>query len=313
MKKAKAKNHLQIHQMTIGDFERQFPNEDSCRKYLARNRWPDGIQCPRCGNDKVFDLAAKPHHWNCYVCSPDGVGYRFSVLVGTIFENTNKPLRDWFRVMHMMLTSKKGISALQIYRVMGFGSYNTALLMCNKIRFALGNVEFKQLVGYVEVDETFVGGKAKNKHKDKRGGPGGTGSHGGTGGFGKSIVVGAVQRKGNVIARVVNGLDANTLCNFVREAVSHRVSLLSTDERRGYLPLRGEYPVGAVDHWHGEYVNGAVHTNTIEGFWSMVKRGIIGTFHKVSAKYLPLYVNEFEFRYNNRRNENIFSTAIRAC
>src|SRR5262249_53446224 len=160
----------------------------------------------------------------------------------------------WFRVMHLMLTSKKGISALQIYRIMGFGSYNTAHKMCTKIRIALGNVEFKQLVGYVEVDETFVGGKAKNKHKDKRGGPGGTGSHGGTGGFGKSIVVGAVQRKGNVIARVIDGLDAQTLCGFVREAVSHKVSLLSTDERRGYRPLRSEYPLGSVDHMAGQYV-----------------------------------------------------------
>src|SRR5258708_31749628 len=104
MKKAKAKSVLQIHKMTIGDFERQFPDEDSCGTYLCGNRWPDGIHCPRCGNDKVFAHTGKPHHWNCYVCSPDGVGYRFSVLVGTIFENTNKPLRDWFRVMHMMLT-----------------------------------------------------------------------------------------------------------------------------------------------------------------------------------------------------------------
>src|SRR6185312_3375940 len=142
---------------------------------------------------------------------------------------TNKDLREWFRVIHLMLTSKKGISALQVMRYMGFGSYKTAWGMCHKVRVALGNQEFRQLVGYVEVDETFVGGKAKNKHKDKRGGPGGTGSHGGTGGFGKSIVVGAVQRKGNVVARVVDGLDADTLCNFVREVVSHKVSLLSTD------------------------------------------------------------------------------------
>lgn len=312
MPKIKEKNHLQIHQMTIGDFERLFPTEDACKAYLTANRWPEGIQCPRCGNDKVKEHA-RPFHWNCYTCSPDGAGYRFSVLVGTIFENTNKPLRQWFRVMHMMLTSKKGISALQVYRVMGFGSYNTALLMCNKIRYALGNVEFKQLVGYVEVDETFVGGKAKNKHKDKRGGPGGTGTHGGTGGHGKAIVVGAVQRKGNVVARVIDGLDGGTLLRFVREAVSHKVSLLCTDERRGYNALNGEFPHGTVDHWAGEYVVGAVHTNTIEGFWSMVKRGIIGTFHKVSPKFLPLYVNEFQFRYNNRKNENIFQTAIRAC
>ena len=305
----KAKNHLQIHQMTIKQFDAQFPDETACRVYLQKNRWPDGVvRCPRCGIDGVKPHA-KEHHWNCYKCSPNGVGYRFSVLVGTIFENTNKPLTDWFRVMHMMLTSKKGISALQIYRVMGFGSYNTALLMCNKIRFALGNVEFKQLVGYVEVDETFVGGKAKNKHKNK----GGPGSGGGTGWKGKEIVIGAVQRKGNVIARVVNNTDVHTLGAFVREVVSNRVSLISTDELSGYTKLRHEYPMGVVRHGRGEYVCGAIHTNTIEGFWSIVKRGIVGTFHKVSKKYLPLYVNEFEFRYNNRNNPDIFGAAVRAC
>ncbi len=305
------KNTMQIHQMTVGQFEQLFPTEEACKSYLAANRWQDTVTCPRCGFDKVWALESRPFHWVCKQCSVEG--YRFSVLVGTIFENTNKPLRQWFRVMHMMLTSKKGISALQVYRVMGFGSYNTALLMCNKIRVALGNVEFKQLVGYVEVDETFVGGKAKNRHKNKRGGPGGTGSAGGTGGHGKQIVVGAVQRKGNVVAKVINSLDGQTLLQFVRKAVSHKVSLVSTDERRGYNALDGEFPHGSVDHWHGEYVHGNVHTNTIEGFWSMVKRGIIGTFHKVSAKYLPLYVNEFQFRYNNRMNADIFGAAIKAC
>src|SRR5882762_5430369 len=170
---SKAKKSLQIHQMTIAEFEVQFPHEDACKAYLARNRWPNGVSCPRCGNDQVNELATMPYKWECSICAV-GNSYRFSVLVGTIFENTNKSLREWFRVMHLMLTSKKGISALQIYRVMGFGSYNTAHLMCSKIRVALGNVEFKQLVGYVEVDETFVGGKAKNRHRSKRGGPGGT-------------------------------------------------------------------------------------------------------------------------------------------
>ncbi len=302
-------NHLQIHQMTIAQFEAMFPDEDACKGYLTRNRWPDGvIRCPRCGFDKVFEHA-RPYHWNCYQCSPDGVGYRFSVLVGTIFENTNKPLKEWFRVMHMMLTSKKGISALQIYRVMGFGSYNTAHLMCSKIRVALGNVEFKQLVGYVEVDETYVGGKAKNKHR----GPGGRGGMGGRGGTGKSIVVGAVQRKGNVVARVIENIDTATLNSFVEETVSHRVSLVSTDEHSGYRYLGKDFPYGIVHHGQGEYVHGNVHTNTIEGFWSLVKRGIMGTFHKVSRRYLPLYVNEFQFRYNNRMNPDIFGTAIRAC
>jgi transposase-like protein len=232
------------------------------------------------------------------------------VLVGTIFENTNKPLRQWFRVMHMVLTSKKNVSALQIYRVMGFGSYSTALNMCNKTRVALGNVEFRQLVGYVEVDETFIGGKAKNKHK----GPGGKGP-GGQGGAGKAVIIGAVQRKGNVIARVINKIDRTTAIHFLREVVSHKVSLTCTDEANAYheLPRRTRFPAGYVTHSRDEYVQGVVHTNTIEGFWSMVKRGVVGTFHKVSKKYLPLYVNEFEFRYNNRMNPDIFGAAIRAC
>ena len=303
-----SKTTMQVHQMTIAQFERQFPHEDACKAYLAANRWPDGVRCPRCGNDKINDLATMPFKWECSACA-QGNSYRFSVLVGTIFENTNKPLRDWFRVLHMMLTSKKGISALQIYRVMGFGSYNTAHLMCSKIRVALGSVEFKQLVGYVEVDETYVGGKAKNKHR----GPGGRGDFGGTGGTGKSIVVGAVKRKGNVIARVIDNTSAQTLNAFIEETVSHRVSLVSTDEHSGYWSLGDHYPHGFVNHGAGEYVHGHVHTNTIDGFWSLIKRVIMGTFHKVSRKYLHLYVNEFEFRYNNRKNADIFGAAIRAC
>jgi transposase-like protein len=294
--------------MSVAQFEKQFPNEDACRTYLQNNRWPNGfIRCPRCSNHQVSEVTNKPHHWQCRQCNADG--YRFSVLVGTIFENTNKPLRDWFRVMHLMLTSKKGISALQIMRYMGFGSYKTAWLMCSKVRVALGNVEFKQLIGYVEVDETFVGGKAKNKHK----GPGGRGDFGGTGGTGKEIVVGAVERKGNVVARVIGNTSAGVLNAFMREAISDRVSLVSTDDHKGYSHLGNMFPHGMVHHAMGEYVHGAVHTNTIEGFWSMVKRGIMGTFHKVSKEYLPLYVNEFEFRYNNRENEDIFGTAIKAC
>ncbi len=303
----------QIHQMTIAQFEKQFPDESACRTYLQENRWPEGVRCPRCDNANVYELSIKEHHWQCAECSESG--YRFSVLVGTIFENTNKPLRDWFRVMHLMLSSKKGISALQIFRVMGFGSYNTAHLMCSKIRIALGNDEFKQLVGVVEVDETLVRGKVKNKHKDERGGPGGTGkggrgrSHGGN----KTIVAGAVSRKGNVVARVVDNVSRSTLTAFVRKAVSHKVSLLCTDAWVGYAKLGLDFSHAFVDHAQGEYVVGAVHTNTIKGFWSIVKRGIMGTFHKVSASYLPLYVNEFEFRYNHRNNQNIFQAAIRAC
>jgi transposase-like protein len=303
---ARAKQAKTIHQMTFRDWETAFPDEDECCAYLVAHRWPKGVCCPRCGNAKVYTLETRAFHWQCHACADHG--YRFSVLVGTIFENTNKPLRDWFRVIHLMLTSKKGMSALQIYRMLGFGSYKTAWYMCHRIRAGLANEDFRKLLGIVEVDETFVGGKAKNRHKDKRG----DGS-GGTGGSGKAIVVGAVSRKGSVVARVIENVRAATLTEFVRESVSTKVSLLCTDQWGGYRGLNKEFPHATIDHAAGQYVIGAVHTQTIEGFWSLIKRGMVGTFHKVSKKYLPLYVAEFQFRYNNCSNPDIFGAAISGC
>jgi hypothetical protein len=192
---------------------------------------------------------------------------------------------------------------------MGFGSYKTAHYMCHRVRAGLADEQFQQLMGIVEVDETYIGGKNQNRHWDKRKkGMGGEGS-------GKDIVIGAIQRKnGNGCARVVARVIANTRTEtferFVREAVSTDVSLLATDEHSGYRRLVAEYPHRAVRHQLGNYVVGAVHTNTLEGFWSILKRGVVGTYHKVSAKYLPLYVAEFEFRYNNRENNDIFGAAI---
>ena len=296
-----------IQQLTVAQFEAMFPDEDACRTYLVQNRWPEGVRCPRCGNENVYELQTMRWKWECSACR-EGGAYRFSHLVGTVFENTNKPLREWFRVIHFMLTSRKGVSALQVYRVMGFGSYKTAWYMCHRIRAGLRDREFHKLMGIVEVDETFIGGKAKNRHKDKRGG-------GGTGGVGsgKTPIAGAVSRKGSVVARVIENVQASTLTGFVRESVSHKVSLLVTDQWVGYKDLAPEFPHEVINHAARQYVVGAVHTNTIEGFWSIFKRGVVGTFHKVSRKYMPLYVAEFQFRYNNRENEDIFGAAIRGC
>jgi IS1 family transposase len=294
-----------VHQMTEREFETRFPfgDEDACRAYLKARRWPQGVRCPRCGNPAVYDLHSRKWHWQCTKCAPGGsTGYRFSVIAGTIFENTNKPLRDWFKVVHLMLTSKKGISALQIQRQMGFGSYGTAHSMCHKIRSALMQPETK-LGGIVEVDETYVGGKDKNRHWDKK-----------RGHYDDKVpIIGAVQRKGNVIARVLEKVNSQTMLDFVNEAVSNKVSLLATDDWKGYSDYLRKFNHATVDHSRRQYVIGAVHTNTIEGFWSIFKRGVVGTFHKMSAKYMPLYVAEFQFRYNNRFNPNMFDTAIAGC
>jgi hypothetical protein len=299
------KQPKQIPQMTVAQFEAAFPNEDASDAYLVARRWPNGVICPRCGSDRPYELKTMKFKWECPDCSPGG--YRFSNIAGTIFENTNVDLRVWYRVIHLLLTSKKGMSARQIHRYIGFGSYKTAWYMCHRIRAALVEKDFDKLGGVVEVDETFIGGKAYNKHGGRSGGGrGGIGS-------GKIPVVGAVSRKGNVVARVISTVSVDVLTKFVMDSVSDKVSLLVTDEWTGYRHVKKIYPHQVIKHTAGEYVVGAIHTNTIEGFWSILKRGIVGSYHKVSKKYLPLYVAEFQFRYNNRHNPDIFGAAIAIC
>jgi transposase-like protein/IS1 family transposase len=293
----------QVKQMSSGDFDKMFPNEEACDNYLIGRRWPKGVHCPRCGSTKVYPLQTMKFKWECPDCR-EGGAYRFSHLVGTIFENTKINLRDWFKVIHLMIGAKKSVSAMQVQRFMGFGSYKTAWYVCHRIRTALQDKDFKKLMGIVEVDETYIGGKKKNWTTKKRR------DHHGE--YNKTAIVGAVSRKGNVVTRVLGTWSAGDLRDFVREAVSTKVSLLATDENRSYKSLT-EYPHQTVLHSAHQYVVGAVHTQTIEGFWSIFKRSIVGSFHKVSAKYMPLYVAECQFKYNNRDNADIFGAVIAGC
>ena len=271
--------------LTLTALMDRFSTEEACKYFLTEKRWPNGIQCPRCHNTKVYALKSKPFHWVCKGKDCGGRnGYRFSIITKTIFENTNYPLRTWFQVIYLMTQSKKGISALQIHRQIGSGDYRTAWYMCHRIRAAMKDSSFPKLMGEVEIDETYIGGKDKNRHWSKR-------KHV-KGGSGKIAVIGAIARKGNVICQVIENTDRLTLNRFVRNTVGDQVSLVATDEHPGYGRLRREFPHQVVRHQKHEYVRGNVHTSNLDSFWSLLKRGVIGTYHKVSKDYLPLYLAE---------------------
>ncbi|MHB2029613.1 MAG: IS1595 family transposase [Acidimicrobiales bacterium] len=210
-----------VRQMTISEFDRLFPDEDSCKRYVMGHRWPNGVRCPRCDNAKVYTLKFKPFHWACGACcNKPRQPYRFSLIAGTIFENTNYPLLVWFKVLYLMLTSKKGISALQVHRMIGSGSYRTAWFICHRLRAAMHDPDFQKLMGIVEVDETYIGGKDKNRHYGKKSGKRGLGSD-------KTPVIGAISRKGNVVCQMIEHADMRTLNGFVRETVSDKVDLVA--------------------------------------------------------------------------------------
>jgi transposase-like protein len=295
--------------MTLKEHLAKFPDEESCKRYLIAKRWPDGVRCPKCGSEKVFHVTHRPFHWVCKQRECGGRnGYRFSVISGTIFQDTKRPLREWFTVALLMLNAKKGISSLNVQRIMGFKKEKTAWYMCHRIRAAMKDNDFAKLMGVVEVDEVFIGGKDRNRHWNKR-----THVTGGLG-SGKVGVIGAISRKGNVVCQIIDNTDAATLSRFVRKTVSGSVDLVVTDEHRGYVHLDAVgFRHEAVSHSTGEYVRGQIHTNNIESFWSLLKRGVVGTYHNVSAKYLPLYLAEFQFRHNNRKNPDMFGEIIAGC
>lgn len=292
--------------ISLAQLIKQFSDETACKTLLRDMRWPNGVRCPRCGNsERIYELKARPFHWVCKNVDCGGRnGYRFSVITKTIFENTNYPLSTWFQVIYLVTQSKKGISALQIHRQIKSGDYRTAWYMVMRIRAAMKDEGLAKLLGTVEIDEVYLGGKERNRHKGERLGKKGAAHQ-------KAEVIGAIARKGNVVCKMVEEADFRTYDDFVRKTVSDKVDLIATDESFRYRNLnRMGYPHEFVTHKNDEYVRGRVHTQSIESFWSLLRRGIMGSYHKVSKDYLPLYLSEFTYRHNRRHDDDPFGELI---
>lgn len=268
----------------------RFHSEERCREYLEELRWPDGVECPRC-EGKTISRIQKRNQFDCDSCR-----YQFSVMAGTIFHDTHLPLWKWFLAVYLIVESKKGISANQLKRTIGV-SYKTTWYLCHRIRAALNEVDAQLLKGIVETDETFVGGKVEGMGRCYTGN--------------KTVVVGAVQRGGAIRLQVVKGRDRETLHGFIRQNVAGETQAIYTDELPAYFGIADEDTEHeTVNHSAKEYVRGDVHVNSVENTWSLLKRSIIGSYHQVSAKHLDAYLDELEFRFNNRENPYMFRDAM---
>ena len=270
-----------------------YGTDEACRELLERLRWPNGVACPRCGSQGISELRKRPVY-DCNDCR-----YQFSVTAGTIMHDSHLPLRKWFIAIYLMCESKKGISALQLKRTLGV-AYRTSWHLCHRIREAMANdpLEGPTLFGVIEVDETFVGGKATGKGRGYRGN--------------KTIVAGAIQRDGNVRLERIPDVRRKTLHGFIRRTIKDQAEAIYTDEWAAYAGIEdSDTRHETVNHGADEWVVGDVHTNSIEGLWSLFKRSIVGSFHKVSSKHIDRYLSELEWRFNNRGNDHIFVDALR--
>jgi transposase-like protein len=282
-----------------------YHDEDAARRHFEAVRWPQGPECPHCGvvgeATELKGKSTRPGVYKCRACRKP-----FSATVGTLFERSHIPLHKWLLAVHLLTSSKKGMSAHQLWRNLGFGSYRTAWFMAHRIRESMRELfpEAKGPMGgegkIVEADETFIGGKERNKHANKK-------NKSGRGWTGKEPVFSLVERGGRVRSQVVKSVNAKTLRPIMTAQID-RATRLMTDDAGQYRHMHRDFEHEAVNHTLLEYVRGDAHTNTIESYFSILKRGIHGVYHHVSPKHLKRYLAEFDFRYNEREALDVDDT-----
>jgi transposase-like protein len=285
--------------INLVELGKHFSDEDSARELLEKLRWKDGVSCPHCDAIGAYKIEAKEGSksgarkglWKCATCRE-----QFTVTVGTIFESSRIPLNKWLLAIHLMCASKKGMSALQLSRMLGI-TYKSAWFMAHRVRYAMTQEPlFSKLTGTVEVDETYVGGKARNMHKAER-----ERRIQGRGAVDKAPVVTLVERNGRVKSQYMEHVSGANLKKALRECVEPTATIM-TDESPSYFGVIDHFADHqTVNHKRGEYVRKSAHVNTAESVHALLKRGVIGTFHHVSKKHLHRYLNEFDFRFNNRK------------
>jgi transposase-like protein len=290
--------------MNIREAHEKFSSDEQCLVYIQQMRWPDGVvRCPACGAKEVKRVERTADSKNrrkwFYLCLEKTCHNQFTPTSGTIFHDTHLPLIVWFQAITLMLNAKKGISAKQLQRDLGIGGYKTAWYLNHRIREVMGQGDIPKLGGIVEIDETYIGGRQKGKgvyYGKKQ----------------KQVVVGLRERKGPLRFIHTKDARANTLRAIIAEHVSNDVQYVMTDDSSAAdsaLKDTGKHMV--IKHSIRNYVDGIIHTNTIESAFSLLKRGIVGNFHKVSIKHLQRYLDEFSYRFNRRADDQAFSETVR--
>jgi transposase-like protein len=277
-----------------------FSNPDNCRDYLVERRWPDGVTCPRCGSDKVT-AQPKYNRWQCssHHAAIEDKRRQFTLKTGTIFEDSPLGIDKWLCVLWMLANCKNGVSSWEIHRAVGV-TQKSAWFMLQRARLALQGDDGGMLGGEVEVDETYIGGKARNMHKSRKN----RAKLSPTGMVGKVAVMGLLERHGRVRTMVIEGATRATLQPRVRQHVEAGSSLYS-DSHPGYDNMDDTYIRGVINHAE-RYVDGQVHTNGMENYWSLLKRGLKGTYISVEPFHLFRYLDEQSFRFNNRKENDAY-------